>query len=112
MYFPGESKYHGFIAKPEQPGKHPALLLIHEWWGLNDNIKQLAQEFAKNGYIALAVDLYGTGATTDQKTAMNMASGVTNNQAQAFRNLGYAMEYLKSDPDVDPEKIATVGWCF
>lgn len=112
MYFPGESKYKGYLAKPTQAGKHPALILIHEWWGLNDNIRSLAQDFARQGYIVLAVDLYGSGSTTDQQVATQMASGVTNNEALAFQNLGYAMEYLKSNPDVDPDRIGSVGWCF
>lgn len=112
MYFPGEAKYKGFFAKPAQAGKYPALILIHEWWGLNDNIRTLAQDFARQGYIVLAVDLYGGGSTTDQQVAMKMASGVTSNEAQAFKNLGYAMEYLKSNPDVDPDRTGSVGWCF
>lgn len=47
MYFPGNNQYVGYVVKPSQPGKYPALILIHEWWGLNDNIKKLAQDFAK-----------------------------------------------------------------
>lgn len=72
-YFANQPKYVGYLATPQDSGKHPALILIHEWWGLNDNIKKLARDFAAKGYVVLAVDLYGEPATTDQPTAMRLA---------------------------------------
>lgn len=111
-YFPGESKYQGYLAKPIRAGKYPALILIHEWWGLNGNIESLAEDFAKEGYVVLAVDLYGEPATTDQQVAMRMAWGVTANEALAFENLGHALEYLRADPNVDANRMGSVGWCF
>lgn len=76
-------------------GTFPALILIHEWWGLNDNIKELAKDFANEGYVVLAVDLYGTGATTDEEVARKRASAVTSDEQTAFKNLDAAVTYLK-----------------
>ncbi len=112
MYFPGNWQYRGYLTRPSRDGKYPALILIHEWWGLNDNIKKLAQDFGNEGYLVLAVDLYGKEATTNSGTAIQMAGEVTKDQDQAFKNLGYAMEYLKWNSSVDPNRIASVGWCF
>src|SRR3989304_8775057 len=64
-YYPGAP---GYLVVPSIPGKIPAVIMIHEWWGLNDNIKEMAQLLAEEGYVVLAVDLYkGKVATTAQE---------------------------------------------
>ncbi len=81
----------GFLARPADNGKHPALVLIHEWWGLNDNIRENARQFAKLGYVALAVDLYQGQVTDDYKEAGKLATGVRNNRGPGFVNLNLAV---------------------
>lgn len=110
QYFPGKPEYVGYQATPVQLGKYPAIVLIHEWWGLDENVRKLARNFAERGYLVLVVDLYGKPATTDRQAAMKLAEGVTANIALAFENLGYAVQYLQSNSQVDPEKIGSVGW--
>ena len=84
----------------------PGLILIHEWWGLNDNIKEFARSFARLGYVALAVDLYnGRSAGTPE-------TEVRQNLPAAFENLTHAVEYLRGLPEVVGDRLASVGWCF
>jgi carboxymethylenebutenolidase len=111
-YYPEKAAVKGFIAYPEKNGKYPSLILIHEWWGLNDNIKDLAKKFAALGYVAMAADLYGGQSTTDQKKAQELASSVSGNNAEAINNLKSGVNFLKARADVIPERIASVGWCF
>lgn len=102
----------GYLAKPTSAGEKPAIILIHEWWGLNDAIRSTAREFAKLGYVALAVDLYGQEATTDRRQAQEYASGVQDNMEAAFANLKAAVKTLQEMPDVDQDRMASIGWCF
>jgi carboxymethylenebutenolidase len=87
----------------------PAVLLIHEWWGLNDQIKTMAAEFAKEGFVALAVDLYDGKMATDPATAEGYMKTV--DAAQATETLAGWIDWLKADPRTTG-KIGTVGWCF
>ena len=103
----------GYLALPAHNAKQaPALILIHEWWGLNDNIRDFAESFAKEGYVALAVDLYDGKVATQRDEARQYAGAVRNNVDAAFDNLRAAVDYLSSRPDVDTTRIAAVGWCF
>ena len=102
----------GFLAQPQQQGQYPALILIHEWWGLNDNIKILAEQFAQEGYIALAVDLYDGQVTDEPDQARVLATNVRNDMDGAFVNLKGAITFLKSLPNVQDDNLASVGWCF
>ena len=111
-YYDKSDKVRGYLARPEGNQKHPALILIHEWWGLNDYMRQNAEIFAKLGYVALAVDLYGGKSTTIPDEARALATGVRQNVQSAFDNLKSAVSYLKSRPDVDSARLAAIGWCF
>lgn len=102
----------GYLAMPEGEGPFPALVLIHEWWGLNDNIKDLAQDFAGQGYIALAVDLYEGQNTEKADEARALAEAVRNHKDAAFANLNAALEFLKTLPNVNSDRLGSVGWCF
>ncbi len=102
----------GYLAQPVAPGEYPGLILIHEWWGLNDNIEQLADEFAQQGYVALAVDLYDGQVADTPDAAGELAGAVRENTDLAFSNLEAATAYLKSLDSVDPDSLASVGWCF
>lgn len=90
--------------------KAPALLLIHEWWGLNDQMKAVAAECAGLGYGALAIDLYGgkAAANGDAATAKSLVSSVRNDEAS--ETVGAWIDWLRASPAV--EDVATIGWCF
>lgn len=111
-YYSGETVANGYLAQPLVGGPYPGLILIHEWWGLNDNIKELTDQFAKEGYVALAVDLYDGEVTGDRDKARELATAVRENMIPAFANLNEAVEYLKSQPQVRADSLASVGWCF
>lgn len=102
----------GYLAYPSDPGTYPGIILIHEWWGLNDDIRLLAEDFAKEGYVALAVDMYNGESTTERERAQELSSSVRNNVEDAFENLGAAVSYLKGLPYVDSTRLASIGWCF
>jgi len=103
----------GFVAYPESgSGTYPGLVLIHEWWGLNENIRDLAEQYAAQGYVALAVDLYEGESTTDQARARELTTSVSGNMPRANDNLRQATAYLRSRPDVKGHALASVGWCF
>ena len=102
----------GYLAEPSESGEYPGLILIHEWWGLNDNIRDLAMQYAGEGYIALAVDLYGGESTTDPSKARELATKVRGDMDGAFANLTAAVEFLKTQPNIKANRLASVGWCF
>src|SRR5579875_1428726 len=72
----GSETVHGLLYLPAASGHHPALVVIHEWWGLNDWIKQQAQQFAAQGYVTLAVDLYRGKVANDPETAHELMRGL------------------------------------
>ncbi len=96
---------------PATENKLPAVVMIHEWWGLNDNIKNMANELAKEGYVVLAADLFGEVASTPEE-AMPLARSVRENQNESIANLQAAVRYLSSLVNVDSTKIASLGWCL
>lgn len=102
----------GYLARPEQEGEYPAIILIHEWWGLNDNIKDFAKKFSSEGYVALAVDLYSGQVTDSPDQARVLATGVRGDMEEAFANLQAAADFLKADSQVREDSLASVGWCF
>jgi len=109
-YPSGTETVSGYLALPDSAGKHPALIVIHEWWGLNDWVKEQGQKFAGLGYVALAVDLYRGRSAADPGEAHELARGLP--QDRAVRDLQAAFAYLASRPDVEASKIGDVGWCM
>jgi carboxymethylenebutenolidase len=101
----------GYLAQPKAEGVYPAVIMIHEFWGLNDNIKYMAGLLAQEGYVVLAVDLYGEVAETSER-ARELAGAARENQEKATANMKKAAEYLRSLPSVNPDKLASMGWCF
>ena len=99
----------GFIAKPAQLPA-PAIVLIHEWWGLNDQIKAVAADLADKGYIAIAIDLFGKDepATTADEAKAQMAALNTEDATDAVSSWVYYARDLQDATD----KVGTVGWCF
>jgi carboxymethylenebutenolidase len=100
----------GFLAAPATPGKHPALLVIQEWWGVNDWIRQQTERFAKEGYVALAVDLYRGKVATTQEQAHELMRGLPHDRAMG--DLAAGFKYLAGRKDVDTSRIGVIGWCM
>jgi carboxymethylenebutenolidase len=100
----------GYLVLPKSEGKHPALVVIQEWWGLNDWIKGNADRFAGQGYVALAVDLYRGKSTTDPAVAHELMRGLPEDRANADLKAAFAL--LAARPDVDPTRIGSIGWCM
>jgi carboxymethylenebutenolidase len=109
-YKSGGETVSGYLALPEGAGKHPAMIVIHEWWGLNDWAKEQADKLAAQGYVALGVDLYRGKSTADPEVAHELMRGVP--QDRVVRDLQAAFAYLAARPDVDAAKIGSVGWCM
>jgi len=109
-YKSGDNTVTGYLALPEGGGRHAAVIVIHEWWGLNDWVKEQAQKFAAEGYVALAVDLYGGKVATSPEEAHELSRGLPHDRA--VRDLEAAFAYLAGRSDVKPGKIASVGWCM
>jgi carboxymethylenebutenolidase len=111
----------GYLVYPSTPNENksgnnngtlPAVVMIHENKGLNDHIKNMANLLAKNGYVVLAVDLFKGEVTTDRNRSSELTQYVRDNQNIATANLQSAVKYLSSLPNVNAEKIASLGWCF
>lgn len=100
----------GYLALPEGVGRKPAVIVIQEWWGLNDFIRGKADDFARRGYVALAVDLYRGKTATDPDTAHQLMRGLP--EDRAIRDLTAAFDYLHSRDDVDGTRLGSVGWCM
>jgi len=109
-YKSGNETVNGFLALPEGHGKHPGLVVIHEWWGLNDQIKDEAQKFAGEGYVALAIDLYRGKVATTAEEAHELMRGVPDDRG--IRDLDAAYDFLAARRDVEASKIGSVGWCM
>lgn len=109
-YPSGSETVSGYLALPSGPGKHPAIIVIHEWWGLNDWVKQQAEKFAGQGYVALAVDLYRGQSAKTPDDAHILMRGLPDDRG--LRDLEAAFTYLASRPDVISTKIGSIGWCM
>lgn len=110
-YFADDSAAEGYLAVPDGPGPHPAVILIHEWNGLVQRVKETADSFADEGYIALAADLYSgrTGANPEENMAL--VRETLANPEQLVANLDAAVQYLRGREDATG-KVATIGWCY
>jgi carboxymethylenebutenolidase len=107
----GESELRGYLARPVDAGPEtPGLIVIHEWWGLNDNIRQTAERLAGEGYVALAVDLYGGQSASIPKEAIKLMNGLMANTDRADENLRQAHRYL--DQEIGAPRVGSIGWCL
>jgi len=105
---PATDKVTGFLALPGGPHRHRAIILIHEWWGLNKWVMKQAANLAAHGYVALAVDLYQGKVTADPTEARKLKRGLR--EDRAIRDLQGAFAYLEGRLDVDPKHIGSLGW--
>ncbi len=104
----------GFIAyDSNNTGKRPGIIVVHEWWGLNQYLMDRAEKLAKLGYIALAVDMYGNGKNTENPdSAGKFASEVMHSMDTARARFDAGLNLLKKQPQTDTNKIAAIGYCF
>ena len=106
----GSDTAQGFLYLPGGTGPHAAVVVIQEYWGVNDWVKEQAQRFANEGYVALAVDLYRGKVATDPDMAHELMRGLP--QDRGVRDLTSAVAWLEHRPDVDPHRIGAIGWCM
>ncbi len=107
----GNDLIYGHFAFPEDMIEPlPAIIVIHEWWGLNDNVRAMADRLAGEGYIVLAVDLFGGEVATTPVEARQKMQGVIENPRLAVDNLQQALNFV--DDVAEAPKVATLGWCF
>ncbi len=106
----GSSHANAYLALTPGEGTHPAVIVIHEWWGLNDWVKQQADSLAMNGFTALAVDLYHGKVAHDQETAHQLISGLAEDDAMA--TLRAATDFMRGRSDVRANAIGVIGWCM
>jgi dienelactone hydrolase len=113
-YTAGGVTLKGYLAYDEHvKGKRPGVLVVHEWWGLNEYARKRARMLAELGYTALAVDMYGNGKTaTHPDDAAKFSSETMKDFDTAKARFLAAEDFLKKQPTVDPERIAAIGYCF
>lgn len=113
-YRAGDTTLKGYLAtNTTLKGSRPGILVVHEWWGHNDYARKRARMLAKLGYTALAVDMYGDGKqATHPEDANKFSSEVRKNAAGAKARFLAAMKLLQSQPNVQTDKIAAIGYCF
>jgi carboxymethylenebutenolidase len=109
-YKSGDETVQGMLYTPSGKGPFPGIIVIHEWWGLNDWVKEQASKLADQGYEALAVDLYRGKVATTPDEAHELMRGVP--EDRATRDLHAAFEFLKSQSNVKKDRIASIGWCM
>ena len=109
-YPSGSETVKGIVYVPQGKGPYPALVVIHEWWGLDDWVKEQASRLADQGYLALAIDLYRGKVATTPEEAHELSRGVPEDRAN--RDLEAAYNYLVTRPDVDSKRIGSIGWCM
>jgi carboxymethylenebutenolidase len=99
-----------FVFPADMVDPLPAIIVIHEWWGLNDGVRAMADRLAGEGYIVLAVDLFGGSTAANPTEARNLMMGVVENPENANTNLRQAYDWLKNTAGAP--RIASLGWCF
>jgi carboxymethylenebutenolidase len=109
-YKSGDETVQGLLYSPAGKGPFPAIIVIHEWWGLNDWVKDEASKLAEQGYEALAIDLYRGKVATTADMAHELMRGVPEDRAK--RDLHAAFEFLESQPNVKKDRIGAIGWCM
>lgn len=103
--------FSGYLARPQEAtGPLPGLIVIHEWWGLNDNIKAMTDRLAGEGYTALAVDLYGGEVGGDREQAAQLKQAAESKPQRLEANLRQAYQFLENEQKAP--LIASIGWCF
>lgn len=112
-YRHGDTALRGYLAYPEAvTAPAPAVLVIHEWWGLNDNARRKTEELAAAGYVAFALDMYGPGVVTDDADEAGRLAGQFYGQPLFAARAQAGLEVLRTSARVDPQRVAAIGFCF
>lgn len=107
----GDALLRGYFAYPEAATEpYPAVIMIHEWWGLNDNIRAMAEQLAGHGYMVLAVDLYGGVVAQTPDEARSAMMTLVENAADGEANIRLAYDFLSQE--VGAPRVAALGWCL
>jgi len=109
-YKSGDETVNALLYTPPGKGPFPAIVVIHEWWGLNDWVKEEASKLADQGYAALAIDLYRGKVATTPDEAHEIMRGLP--QDRAIRDLLAATTYLRAQKNIDPKRVGSIGWCM
>lgn len=110
-YYSGNENTLGYLAVPEIPGPHGAIILIHQWNGLVDRVKETADSFAAEGYVALAADLYSGRVGSNRDENMALVEESLADPDEIIRNLNAAVNFLQARSDTSG-KIGAIGWCY
>jgi dienelactone hydrolase len=107
-------KLKGFLASDDAvKEKRPGVLVVHEWWGLNEYAQERCKKLAALGYVAFAPDMYGNGAVTEHPADAKKMADLTRENVKVWRGRAEAgLKQLKAQPNVDPDKCAAIGYCF
>jgi dienelactone hydrolase len=113
-YRQGDTPLQGFLAYDDAAkGKRPGVLVVHEWWGHNDHARKAAAKLAEAGYVAFALDMFGKGkVTTHPEDAKGFVAEATKDPAVKRARFEAALQQLKAQPQVDPDRIGVIGYCF
>jgi carboxymethylenebutenolidase len=109
-YKSGDETVQAALYTPSGKGPFPALIVIHEYWGLNDWVKEQGSKLGDQGYEALAIDLYRGKVATTPDMAHELMRGVPEDRAK--RDLHAAFEFLQSQPNIKKNRIGAIGWCM
>jgi carboxymethylenebutenolidase len=101
----------GYLARPAADGEYPSVVMIHEWWGLNENIEHMAEILAGHGYVVFAVDLYDGEVATNSSEAARLSGQVRENPDVAVSKMSRAVSGLRARSDTT-DQVASLGWCF
>jgi len=103
---------YAYIAQPDDDAKHPGLVLIQEWWGIEPHIVDLAHKFAENGFVVAVPDLYHGKIATEPDDAERIMMMVTHNVERAVKEIIGALDSIKAMPSVEPKKLGVIGFCL
>lgn len=112
-YREGEDEFDAFVARPDRPGHHPAVLVCHAWGGRDSFAEDRARALAELGYVGAAIDLYGLGKRgTDTASCQALMSALVEDPPRLRRRLAAAFQAVRVLEGVDPERCAAIGYCF
>lgn len=106
----GDGAY-AFVAEPDDNARHPGIVLIQEWWGIEPHIRDLAQKLAANGFVVAVPDLFHGKIATEPNDAQKMVMMISGNVDRAAREIIGALETVKAMPNVTPKKLGLIGFC-
>lgn len=106
----GDQIHRGYLSRPVVRDTTSALIVIHEWWGLNEDIHAMTEQLAAQGYTALAVDLYDGNSATQVRAAYELSTNLSSNEERGLTNLQQAYDYLETE--MGATKIGVIGWCL